>query len=150
MPPAGTDELPVPAMTLPTITLRNSELADLPPHRRRWGLSSPRATIGYERELQIQVGADRLIVGGEHVVRAGLGETREELSGRMVTAIEAAARGWGPPPDAFYWVPALRFTVAPGGNRHYERLRGPLREWGLQSAATYTLDPPRTAARSTP
>jgi hypothetical protein len=137
-------------MMLPPISLRDRVLADQQPHRRRWGLSNPRATIGYERNLTIDASADRLVVGGEHIVPAGKGETREALVARMVTAIEAAARGWGPPPDAFYWIPTLRFTVAPGGNMHYERLRSPLREWGLQSSATYTLDAPRTAGRSLP
>ncbi|HUG90745.1 MAG TPA: hypothetical protein VML55_07930 [Planctomycetaceae bacterium] len=148
--PAGAQELAMPSLAVPTYRLRTSEFDDSRPHRRRWGLSNPRATIGYERELRIDASAAGLRVGGEQIVSAADGLTRDELIRRTLAAIDAAARSWGPPPDAFYWVPSLRFHVAPGGNLHYERLRGPLREWGLQSSATYTLDSPRAAERSGP
>jgi hypothetical protein len=148
--PPGTQELAMPSLSLPTYSLRNAPQSDSGPHRRRWGFSNPRATIGFEREVLIDVSADRLVLGGGQTVQAGDAATREELVQRTLHAVEATARSWGPPPDAFYWVPALKFRVAPGGNMHYERLRAPLREWGLQSSATYTLDAPRTAERIHP
>jgi hypothetical protein len=115
---------------------------------RRWGFSSPNATIGFEREIPILVTTDRLIVQERQSIRVGKGETREELVKQVVLAVERSVRSWGKPPDSFYWVPTLRFVISPGGNRHYERLAGSVKKLGLQTVAEYRLEsPPRMARR---
>ena len=111
--------------------------------KRRWGFSSPNATIGFERQLLLKSEPDRLLVGDGPPIPVGRGETREELLQRVVTAIEREARAWGKPPSSFYWIPSVRFIVIPGGNQHYERLNDGLRTLGLQTSVDYRLDATR-------
>jgi hypothetical protein len=112
----------------------------------RWGLSSPDATIGFEREIDIVVTSDRLVVRNKQTIRVGKGETRDELVKRVATAIEREVRSWGKPPDSFYWVPTLKFVISPGGNRHYERLAGPVKKLGLHAIVEYRLETPPDAS----
>jgi len=114
---------------------------------RRWGLSSPNATIGFEREIDVAVTTDRLVVRNKQTIRVGNGETRDELVKRLETAIQREVLSWGKPPDSFYWVPTLKFVISPGGNRHYERLAGRVKELGLHAIAEHRLETPPTARK---
>ena len=107
--------------------------------RRRWGLSNPGATIGFEKEVHIQATADRLVIARQQI-SVGNGETKQQLLQLVVVAIAREVRAWGKPPASFYWVPRIRFTISPGGNRHYERIRSSLQDLGLQTSADYRLD----------
>ncbi|MFQ5732785.1 MAG: hypothetical protein ACE5KM_12635 [Planctomycetaceae bacterium] len=112
--------------------------------RRRWGLSSPGATIGFEKEVRVWASVDQLLVGRQRLA-VGQGETREQLLQSVVVAVGREVRAWGKPPDSFYWVPRVRFVISPGGNRHYERLRSPLIKLGLQTTAEYRLETPESS-----
>ncbi|GAB4149970.1 MAG: hypothetical protein Tsb009_24550 [Planctomycetaceae bacterium] len=119
--------------------------------KRRWGFSSPSATIGFEREIVIRAGADRLIVGKTQTIKVGRGETRSQLLNSVEQAIERQARSWGKPPTSFYWVPRIRFVVSPGGNQYYERLKDGMRKLQLQSSVEYKLaSPPVLRSREVP
>lgn len=107
--------------------------------RRRWGFSSPAATIGFEREVQIEVEPHRMIVARGDTIPLGNGETREQMAGQLLAALEKEARSWGHPPEGFYWVPTIRFVVSPGGNQHHERLKQPLETWGLGSRVEFRV-----------
>ncbi len=103
---------------------------------RRWGLSEPGATIGFERDLEIEVLSDRLVVGARTVAtRVGL--NKDVLMQQVVLAIDIQAREWGRPPANFYWIPALIFNVHPGGDANYERVATRLRDRGLDSSVQH-------------
>lgn len=108
--------------------------------RLRWGDFHPGAIIGFERTVSLYVFADRIVVEDEPAIRVGRGESREELLKDVLTAVNEHVKSWGKPPEKFYWIPALRFVVSPGGNQHYERLHGPLNRWGLSTTAEFTLN----------
>jgi len=112
----------------------------------RWGLSPPAASIGFEKDVMIWCSADRVVVGGRKTIPVDKHVTGEVLFRRVVLALDAEARSWGRPPKGFYWIPAVRFVISPGGNQHYERLRRPLEQLGLNTAAEHRLDtsPPST------
>lgn len=108
--------------------------------KKEWGYTRGRATIGLERKLEIHVLPDTLLIGpNDSTLPAGRGEKRDELVQQTVDAIERSAQGWGKPPANFYWIPAIKFVVYPGGNQHYERLHGPLLKWGLPSSVQYAI-----------
>lgn len=109
-----------------------------PGGKKRWGKSHGRAGIGLERKLEIHAKADRLLIGpNDAAIPVGPGEKTEEIMQRVMQGIEQTAHGWGAPPANFYWLPAVKFVVYPGGNGHYERLRGPLEKMGVTSTVQY-------------
>ncbi|MGQ0637458.1 MAG: hypothetical protein ACT4QC_22865 [Planctomycetaceae bacterium] len=106
--------------------------------RKRFGQSHARAGIGLERKLEIHLHPERLLIGpGDVAIPVSRGEKSDQLLGKVLGGIEQAAQGWGAPPANFYWLPAVRFIVYPGGSPHYERLRGPLQKWGVNSTVEY-------------
>ncbi|MGH7128437.1 MAG: hypothetical protein ACREIV_07695, partial [Planctomycetaceae bacterium] len=105
--------------------------------RERWGLSDPAATIGFERDVTVAVHHDRLVIGTTAVSVQTLYDAT--LDERLLRAVDEEVRAWGHPPRSFYWVPAIRFQVYPGGNAHYERLRRTAGRWGLQSSVEFLL-----------
>lgn len=108
---------------------------------RQWGPPQARSGIGFEREVSIQVGADRIIVGDKKQIALDQAMTQEELLQSMYVVMDQYVESWGPAPKGFYWVPTLQFTVSPGGNQYYERLKASARKMGLETEAQYTLEP---------
>jgi hypothetical protein len=122
-----------------------------PGGKKRWGRSPSRAGIGLERKLEIHVKKDRLLIGPNDVaIPVGQGEKTEELVQRVLAGIEQSAQGWGAPPANFYWLPAAKFVVYPGGSPYYERLRGPLEKWGVRSTLEYAPAAPPAGDRGGP
>lgn len=88
--------------------------------------------------MEIHIKADRLLIGpNDATIPAGRGEKPEELLQSVLGGIEQTAQSWGAPPANFYWLPAVKFVVHPGGSAYYERLRGPLEKWGVRSTLEY-------------
>ena len=109
---------------------------------RRWGLYELGAQIGYERRVTLEVAADTVRVGDRELIAVGDRMSADQLAGRVVEQIEQEVRGWGRPPERFYWVPTVRLKVRPGGLLHSESLAGRLARWGLRSTEEFTLDSP--------
>jgi hypothetical protein len=108
--------------------------------RRQWGNSRGRAGIGLEKQLEIHAYADRLAIGpNDASIGVGRGEKNDELTNHVLAGIERTAQTWGAPPANFYWIPAVKWVVHPGGNQYYERLRGPLEKWGINSTVEYNI-----------
>lgn len=105
-------------------------LGDNEPHRRKWGYSDPQGTIGFERDIDVQIEANRIVMGHQ-VIPIDRETTREELTQRMLTAVELRTRTWGHAPKNFYWAPTLNVTIGTGGEPHYQALQGPLGQWGV-------------------
>ncbi len=114
-----------------TLYLRNKQ-RNTEPRPHRWGYSDPRATIGFERSVPIEIYPDHLIVGDAFLVRTAKAETADQISVWMLEAIERSVREWSYPPTKFYWVPTLDFRVAPGAEKLYGHLDQTAIEWGLQ------------------
>tara|TARA_Y100000588_G_scaffold237994_2_gene251710 strand:+ start:150 stop:509 length:360 start_codon:yes stop_codon:yes gene_type:complete len=101
------------------------------------------ATIGYERTVDVKVEQDGVTVVGQPRIdvttKGGNLLPVNELRRKVIRAVQKTARTWGPPPARFYWVPAIRFTVSPGGTLHYERLNSLFRSWRLSTSVNYVL-----------
>lgn len=101
--------------------------------RQRWGGNNV-GQIGFERKVQVQVMADKFVIGKNEVeIEIEPGATREELVDSILDGLDASSQTWGTPPKKFYWVPYLQFEVYKGGVVQYEQVHAPLREWGLSS-----------------
>jgi len=110
---------------------------------RQWGIASLGATIGYERRVDVRVEQNRVTVVGQPRIDV-VTNNRDELSvddlrRRVIRGVQRTARSWGQPPERFYWVPAIRFEVSPGGALHYERLNSLFRSWRLATSVDYVL-----------
>ncbi|MEX2286695.1 MAG: hypothetical protein WD648_06370 [Planctomycetaceae bacterium] len=90
--------------------------------------------------MTVEVHADRIVVGGETMLRVGRGESGKELTDGFMAALDEHVRTWGRPPKDFYWVPTLKFIVDPAGRPFYERVRGATSELGLRSSVEHKLD----------
>jgi hypothetical protein len=105
--------------------------------RQRWGGNNV-GQIGFEKKIQVQVMADKFIIGKNEVeIEIEPGTSREELVEAMLEGLDANSETWGSPPKKFYWVPYLQFEVYKGGVIQYEQVHAPLREWGLFSDAKF-------------
>lgn len=124
----------------------NKQKSNRPP-LRKFGMSLPGASIGFEREIPVEVHGDRLIVAGKEAVAIADDTPTEELFERLVVALDRQVRTWGWPPQNFYWVPTVRFVVRPGGIDRYEGLLRPLQRIGITSNLEFRLNevPPQTA-----
>ena len=105
--------------------------------RRRWGGSNT-GQIGFERKVVVEVTGDRLFIERDDIeVIIEPGTTQEELLEAVLSALDEHSQEWGRPPSKFYWVPYLHFEVYTSGTKEYERLHGPLRDWGIFSEADF-------------
>jgi hypothetical protein len=108
--------------------------------RRRWGYSSPQASIGFEHDVTIWIGARAIVVGEQPPISINRAESAQRLAALVVPTLDREARTWGRPPDHLYWVPSVKFVVSPGGNLPYERLRPLIERHGLVSSVDYQLE----------
>ena len=105
--------------------------------RRRWGGSNT-GQIGFERKVIVEVTGDRVFIERDDIeVIIEPGTTQEELLEAVLSALDEHSQEWGKPPSKFYWVPYLHFEVYTSGTKEYERLHGPLRDWGIFSEAEF-------------
>jgi hypothetical protein len=108
--------------------------------KHRWGYSSPQASIGFEHDVTIWIGARAIVVGGQPPLAINRTESIQRLTALVVPALDREARAWGRPPDHLYWVPNVKFVVSPGGNLPYEQLRPVIERHGLVSSVDYCLE----------
>ena len=106
----------------------------------RWGISAPGASIGFERDVRVDVQEDRLVLAERHTVPIGQGESKQETLEQFAVALDASAREWGPPPQGFFWAPKLKFIVRPEGNGNYEQISGMMTRAGISSTHEFTKD----------
>lgn len=111
----------------------------------RWGISSPRASIGFEHDLRVYIEAGRIFVGGQSPIACGRGESSDQLSFAVLRALDREARSWGRPRENFYWVPSLRIVICPGGVLQYERIQPALLRHGLSATVDFRLELSRPA-----
>ena len=117
---------------------------------RQWGKAGNRATTGYERRIEIRLSANKILVGSKDVaVPVRNDDSAEDIVHRVVNAIEYVADKWGAPPEGFYWVPAVRFVVYPGGDAYSEKLSKVLEQrYSVNSTIEFADDKPAKKAAS--
>ncbi len=118
----------------------NYDAPSRPAGPRRWGYSSPQASIGFEHDVTVWIGARSIVVGGQPPIPINRGESSWRLAAFVLPALDREARTWGRPPDHLYWVPSVKFVVSPGGNLPFERLRPEIERHGLVSSVDYSLE----------
>lgn len=101
---------------------------------RRWGYHETGASIGFEREVRVDVFEDRLVLSEKHSVPMGQGESKTETLERVAMALDLCSREWGRPPQGFFWAPRLKFVVRPEGNAHYEQVNAMMTRAGLATS----------------
>lgn len=101
---------------------------------RRWGYYSRRASIGFQRDIPVQVLEDRLVLGQGREIPLEEGTSVKDTVERITEAVDEEAHSWGRPPDSFYYVPTLKFVAPPGSEKLIEPLRVPLKREGLTSS----------------
>lgn len=106
---------------------------------RHWGSGYRSGAIGIEREIVLQLHADKLIIVDGPSVSLPQGVSREEFHQIVAAMIQVQATSWGDPPQKFVWRPRLRVEIYPGGNQHYGRLKELLTHWGLSSRLEHVL-----------
>ncbi len=112
---------------------------------RHWGISSPRASIGFEHDLTLYIEAGRVYVGNQPPIPCGRRENSDQLAFAVLRAVNREARTWGRPRENFYWVPNLKIVVCAGGILQYERLQPAFERQGLSSTVEYRLEQSRPA-----
>ncbi|WP_437223917.1 hypothetical protein SH661x_003410 [Planctomicrobium sp. SH661] len=107
---------------------------------RTWGRGYTSGAIGIEREIVMQLYAERIVIveGPSADLPPGIG--REDFHQIVAAMIQVQANSWGDPPAKFVWRPRLKIEIHPGGNQHYARLKELLQHWGLSSKIELKLE----------
>ncbi|HEX4069848.1 MAG TPA: hypothetical protein VHX68_01710 [Planctomycetaceae bacterium] len=106
----------------------------------RWGISSPRASIGYEHDVRIYIERAQIYVGSQPPIPCGRGESSQRLELAVLRALNREAHTWGRPRENFYWVPSPQIVVCAGGLVQYERIQPAFERLSLNSTVEYRLE----------
>lgn len=117
---------------------------ELIPQKSRWGFSSARSSIGFEREVTVWVNEEFAKVGTEDIFAVASEKTRTKEIGKFVGDLERNVRSWGFPPERFYWIPSIRFVVYPGGTKNVRRLKSIADKMHLPSKIEFSSQPKQT------
>ena len=111
---------------------------------RKWGQVGKQATIGFVQKIEIRLMADRILVGSKDlVIPVRRSDSDDEIVHRVVNAIDHVCDQLGQPPPGYYWVPAAKFVVYPGGDAYSEKLSKTLeRTYGVESTVDFADDKP--------
>lgn len=108
---------------------------------RRWGFSEPGSSIGFEREVRIDVSEDKLVIAEKYPVPINADDSRQETFEKLATALDKYSHEWGRPPQGFFWTPRLKFVVKPEANATYEQLNALMTRAGLATSHEFAKDP---------
>lgn len=101
---------------------------------RRWGLCEQGASIGYEREIRVDVSHDKLVIAEKHTIPIEEGATKQDVFVQFATALDAYSYEWGRPPQGFFWSPKLKFVVKPDGDARYEQINAMMTRAGMSTS----------------
>ncbi len=115
---------------------------------RKWGQVGKKASTGYEKTIEIRLTSDRILVGSKDVaVPVKPSDSNDEIVHRVVNAIDHVADKWGEPMEGYYWVPAVKFVVYPGGETYSETLSKVLeKQYSVNSTIEFADDKPAKKA----
>jgi hypothetical protein len=111
---------------------------------RKWGQVGNKASIGFVQKIEIRLMADRILVGSKDlVIPVRPADSDDEIVHRVVNAIDHVCDKLGQPPPGYYWVPAAKFVVYPGGDAYSEKLSKTLEHtYGVDSTVDFADDKP--------
>ncbi len=107
---------------------------------RRWGYAEPGASIGFEREVRVNVSANLIVIAEKYEIPIEQGEGRQETFESFVTSLDRHSHEWGRPPQGFFWTPRLQFVVKPDGDAQYEQLNSMMKRAGLATSHEFFKD----------
>ena len=132
---------------------------------RRWGFSEAGASIGFEREVRVDVSQDKLVIAEKYTVPIEPGDSKQDTFEQFATTLDRYSHEWGRPPQGFFWTPRLKFVVKPEANAHYEQLNAMMTRAGVGTSHEFAKDnakvvfgrespsatklPPKTASQPT-
>jgi hypothetical protein len=119
------------AAVQPTIQLNRNRSKNRHRFRRQWGIPNPNGTIALEQSLIIRLSDQRVVIGDRLQIRITEDRLPAQIVEWTVEAMDRVARDWGKPPTRFYWSPAVRLVVEPGGDLMLERMARTLRQYGV-------------------
>lgn len=99
--------------------------------KRQWGIKNPNGSIAIEKTMIVRVNAQKVVIGDKLQIRITDERLPEQIVEWTVEAVDRVAREWGPPPTRFYWSPAVKLVVDPGGELMLERMSRTLRQYGV-------------------
>jgi hypothetical protein len=137
MSPSSNAQKPERSAVQSSVQINRSPNRNLHRFKRQWGIQNPNGTIALEKTMQVRLSDKRVVIGGRLQIRI----TEERLPAQIVEwtieAIDRVARDWGRPPTRFYWSPAVKLVVEPGGDLMLERMSRTLRQYGVSVEAVY-------------
>ena len=98
--------------------------------RRRWGVPEQPGTIPLEHDIDLTINPGEIIFDGRFRVIQKSNWTTDDLVKQSVEALDFAARDWGQPPGAFYWVPNIKLKTRPGGEAISKQFTKALTDFG--------------------
>jgi hypothetical protein len=101
---------------------------------RRWGFSDSGASIGFEREVRVDVQPDQIIIADKYPIPVEPGNSKQELFEQFATALDRYSHEWGRPPQGFFWTPRLKFVVKPEASSVYEQVSSMLKRAGMSTS----------------
>lgn len=101
---------------------------------RRWGFAEPGASIGFEREVKVDVSADMVVIADKYDIPVGRGETKQETFEIFVSSLDKCSHEWGRPPQGFFWTPRIKFVVKPDADAQYEQINAMMTRAGLATS----------------
>jgi hypothetical protein len=105
---------------------------------RRWGFSEQGASIGFEREVRVEVENDKVVIAEKYVIPIKPGDTKQEMFEQFATSLDRYSHEWGRPPQGFFWTPRLKFIVKPEASAHYEQLNSMMTRAGMSSSHEFS------------
>jgi hypothetical protein len=128
---------PMPPGPIPSSMIRSSNPEA---GKRKWGIHSRRATIGFKRQIQIDLYAQEIRVAGGASIVVDQNKTYDQLSNELVAGLESEVLAWGRPPENFYWVPDVKFAVHKDGFQHYERAKAAFEAVDVATTVEHVLE----------
>lgn len=101
---------------------------------RHWGFGDAGAAIGFEREVRVDVSADKLVIAERYEVPIVEGQSKQETFELFVTLLDRHSHEWGRPPQGFFWTPRLKFVVKPEGALVYEQTNTMMTRAGMSTS----------------
>jgi len=117
----------------PGIDLPEEEPPRIFKARRRWGVPDQPGKIPLEHDIDLTIKPGEVVFDGRFRVVKKPGWTTEDLVKQSIEALDVAARDWGQPPGAFFWVPNVKLKTQPGGEPISQHLTRTLTEAGASA-----------------
>lgn len=101
---------------------------------RHWGFSDQGASIGFEREVRVDVHQDKLVLAEKYEIPLGEVDSKQEVFEQFVSILDKHSREWGRPPTGFFWAPRVKFIVKADAYSRYEMVNDLMTRSGVSTS----------------